>query len=309
MQLSSTRWKYIRTAILVVLLLASCLTAPRQLLFENQLFSTVDATAIDSLDKSLVRAASAFAMARTFNGVISVFQESKLQLEPGGVGVSLALGEVLDPVNDLVERFSWIMLTSLASLGFQRFLIEISPLVSIQVILTPALLFLLAGLWLPNVSRPACMRIGRVLLVSAVVLRFAVPAMAFLNERVYISFLQEKHDRSVEALGRTAAELESHQLDGIKQSPQATEEPQAPTEELGVWGRTRELIDQTVSQGARIMEIKTRLEIIQRASLDLIDRVVDLIVVFILNTIILPLLFLWAIIRIGRFIMHYLPPR
>lgn len=307
MQLSATQWKYTRTAILVILLLVACIPTPRQLLFENQLFRTVDTTATQYVDASLVRAASAFAMARTFNGVVSVFQESTLQLEPGGVGVSLALGAALDPVNDLVERFSWVMLTSLTSLGAQRFLIEITPFVSIQVVLTLALIFLLAGLWLPDVFRTPYGRTGWVLLFCAVILRFTVPAMAYVNEQVYVTFLQEKHDQSVQALGQTVAELESQRLDSMEGSPQLRQEDEALPEDQGVWDRTRELINQTVSQGTKMLDIQTRLEIIQQASLDLIDRIVDLIVVFILNTIVLPLLFLWGILRLGRIMLHLFP--
>lgn len=40
--------------------------------------------------------------------------------------------------------------------------------------------------------------------------------------------------------------------------------------------------------------------IIQQAALQLIDKVVDLIVVFVLSTIVLPLLFLWGLLRLGR---------
>jgi len=85
-------------------------------------------------------------LARGFNAVVSVFQESEVQLEPAGVGVSLALGQALDPINDLVERFSWVMLASLTSLGIQKFLIEITPFLSIQILLLLALCALLAGL-------------------------------------------------------------------------------------------------------------------------------------------------------------------
>ena len=32
--------------------------------------------------------------------------------------------KVLDPINDLAERFSWVMLVNTASLGIQRILME-----------------------------------------------------------------------------------------------------------------------------------------------------------------------------------------
>ena len=66
------------------------------------------------------RALVTFAVARGLNGVISVAQETEVALEPAGVGVTLLPGQILDPVNDLIERFSWVMLASTTSLGLQQ---------------------------------------------------------------------------------------------------------------------------------------------------------------------------------------------
>ena len=42
---------------------------------------------------------------------------------PAGVGVTLSIGELLDPFNDMVERFSWVMLLTSVSLGIQKILL------------------------------------------------------------------------------------------------------------------------------------------------------------------------------------------
>ena len=63
------------------------------------------------------------AVARTLNGVISVAQGTEVALEPGGVGVNLTVGQILDPVNDLIERFSAVMLVASSSLGLQNILL------------------------------------------------------------------------------------------------------------------------------------------------------------------------------------------
>ena len=72
------------------------------------------------------RAFVTFALARTLNGVISAVQGTEVALQPAGVGVTLTPGEILDPVNDLVERFSWIMLGATISLGIQNVLLDVS---------------------------------------------------------------------------------------------------------------------------------------------------------------------------------------
>ncbi|MBW2512539.1 MAG: hypothetical protein JRE01_11000, partial [Deltaproteobacteria bacterium] len=105
---------------MIALLVLTIIPATRTPLFERHFFQTVDTRASAYIDQSLMNAGAAFLLARGFNAVVSVFQESELQLEPAGVGVSLALGQALDPINDLVERFSWVMLASLTSLGIQK---------------------------------------------------------------------------------------------------------------------------------------------------------------------------------------------
>ena len=94
----------------VVLLLAAALS----------MTSFVDQRAEIEYEKLFQRALITFALARTINGVISVVQGTEIALQPAGVGVTLTPGEILDPVNDLIERFSWIMMGATVSLGIQN---------------------------------------------------------------------------------------------------------------------------------------------------------------------------------------------
>jgi len=89
-------------------------------------FSTLDNTGEGYLDGAFKRALLGFAVARGLNGVISVAQGTEFSLTPAGLGVNLTPGEILDPINDLVERFSWIMLLSSSALGVQQVLLSMS---------------------------------------------------------------------------------------------------------------------------------------------------------------------------------------
>lgn len=250
MQASDPNQRIIRSAIIMLLLVLTLLPASRQLLFEGHFFSYLDARASAYVDAGLVRAGAAFATARSFNALISVFRESDLQLEPGGVGVSLALGAALDPANDLIERFSWIMLASLTSLGVQKVLIEITPFISVQLVLLLSLLSLLAGLWLREMSRFDFSRLGRMLLLAAILLRFAVPVMACLNQQVYVAFLEDRHAGSMEALGQTVKTLENQQLKGLDSASGLPDAPGAAAGE-NWWERTRNRVSETVDQGKK----------------------------------------------------------
>ncbi|XPV54723.1 MAG: hypothetical protein ACNI3H_07375 [Halarcobacter ebronensis] len=76
----------------------------------------IDTTAKTLVDDSFSQAIIVFGSAKALNAVISLAQGTELSL-PFFV---VAIGEVLDPVNDLVEQFSLVMLASMTSLGIQK---------------------------------------------------------------------------------------------------------------------------------------------------------------------------------------------
>ena len=296
--------KLILSALLVALLVLLLVPNTRQAIFEKHVMQVVDTRSIEYVDQSLKNAGAAFLLARGFNAVVSVFQESEVQLEPGGVGVSLALGQALDPVNDLVERFSWVMLASLTSLGIQRFLIEITPFVSIQILLSLALCFLLPGLWLPRRPGLNFSQVGLTLLLLSILLRFAVPVMAFLNHQVYVAFLEDRHDRSVEMLSASTSALESYALDEATDHKGGDATEKLLQGEPGWFDQTREKFNSAVEQGKRIFDVNAKFKSVKILAQEVIETIVDLIVVFILNTVVLPILFLYGIIRLGQLVTN-----
>ena len=85
---------------------------------------TVDTASQEYAEQSLNRALVTFGAARALNGVISVAQGTEVALEPGGIGIIMTPGQILDPINDLIERFSSVMLVAASSLGLQIVLLE-----------------------------------------------------------------------------------------------------------------------------------------------------------------------------------------
>ena len=78
-----------------------------------------------SVDAGLKRALVAFAAARTLGAVVSVAQGTQVDIKPGGVGVGTAPGQVLQPVNELVDHFATAMLAASVAFGVQRVLLDI----------------------------------------------------------------------------------------------------------------------------------------------------------------------------------------
>lgn len=278
------RRKILTSLILIALLVVIILPPLRAAVFANPLLNQIDQTATAQVEESLTRALAGFALARITNGVISVFQESEVAVSPAGIGLNLALGQILDPLNDLVERFSWVMLVALTSLGVQRFLLEISPWLGIQLLSSLALLLWLAGLWLGNWIRIDLTTLGKRLLFLAIVVRFAVPLTAALNQTTYDYFLADRYSVAIHSIAETNAELQQ-----VEAVPDLTENES--------WWQQ---FTSRLKQAEQAIDFERIQVWLKQHSSQMIDSFLDLLVVFLLNTVILPIAFLWGIFRLFK---------
>ncbi len=80
----------------------------------------IDAMGQYHINNSFNVASTTFVVARALNAVISVVQGTELAMVPLGVGMTLTPGQILDPVNDLIEQFSWVMLASTSAIGIEK---------------------------------------------------------------------------------------------------------------------------------------------------------------------------------------------
>jgi hypothetical protein len=285
----------IKVCLFLFLLLITMLPVTHKPLFENRFFTAIDSSSTQYIDAALVRATSAYALSRSFNAVVSVFEESHLQVQPAGVGISLALGEVLDPINDLVERFSWVMLASLTALGIQKALVLIGPWFSVTILLPISLGLLLIGCLPIALWAKRSTYLGYTILIAVILVRFAVPVMAFLNQQVYLNVLEETHDKAIGKVSQEMSKLKK-EIPELEDTQIISNHP--PPQSL--WDKTKEALNRTLDQSKEIMKVQNKIQKLKEIATGLIDRMVDLIVVFVLNTIIMPLLFLGVIYKLGR---------
>jgi len=249
--------------------------------------TSVDQYAREDFDLLFRRALVTFALARTLNGLISAVQGTEVALQPAGVGVTLTPGEILDPVNDLVERFSWIMLGATISLGIQQVLLEVGQWWGVRLLVALSGLLWLWSMWrraqesrcFSAVIEPVLMRVFLIVLF----LRFAVPVVLIANEALFELFLQPRYDASTEVIESAGADIQ--RADGAADDEREVEPPADLMERLGrAFDSTRESLNLT----RRVNYIK------QRAA-DVIEHLIQLSVVFILQAGILPLVFLWLL--------------
>ena len=111
------------------------------------LYSELDNAALKIYDETFDRAIYSFALAKGLNAVISVLQSSEVNLS-FFVGATIGIGQILDPLNDLVERFSAIMLVASISLGVQHLLLIISKSIFVKILLLVFAIMSILLIWM-----------------------------------------------------------------------------------------------------------------------------------------------------------------
>jgi len=265
--------------VLTLLLIAAVIAA---------LFAPVDDEALKIHDAAFERSVGAFAVAKGLNAVISLLQGTEINATPAGVGVTITIGEILDPMNDLVERFSWIMLAASVSLGVQKFLLIFGAMPWLAWSTAAILILWTVTLWVRPLQRrlpvTLLLRLGIVL----VLLRFAAPAFVYAEQLAYTSLMQPQYQESLEVLGETRSELD----DLATQSKSRA----AAGDDEGFLGSLSGSYDRMKGY----FDIETRLASLQQTLDDAQKRILELITIFVTLNLLLPLLFLWILLNLLR---------
>ena len=248
----------------------------------------MDQRAAADYEQLFQRAFVTFALARTINGVISVVQGTEIALQPAGVGVTLTPGEILDPVNDLVERFSWVMMGATISLGVQNVLLDISAWWVIQALVTLLAAWLLIRLWYPGQESEVTRALLKRVFLLVLFVRFAVPVMLIANDLLYQQFLEERYQQSTEIITEAGKELEQLSEDANAEN-EGDDEAGMLNSITRAWSSTVDSID-----------LSGRLQRMQAQAARVIEHIVQLSVVFILQTALLPVAFLWFFAQVVK---------
>lgn len=255
----------------------------------------LDDVAESYTEQGIKRTLITYAVSRSMNGIISVAQGTEVAVSPAGVGLTFAPGEILDPVNDLVERFSWIVLASGTSLGIQRIFLEITSASAINWLLSAMVLFGLLLLWfyrpLDTEKKSWSIYFNKFLLVI-ILLRFTVPLIAIINEALYTGFLEPRYQQAQHQLEQASGQIKD--ISQLHQQDQVIEKQQSLIEKAEVW----------LSKTQRSFDVSRQIDSLKNSAEEISQQIINMIVVFIVQTIIFPLFFLWLILKLGRYLIQ-----
>ncbi|MBI3186860.1 MAG: hypothetical protein HYZ31_03180 [Gammaproteobacteria bacterium] len=244
----------------------------------------LDKSAKDYTEQGLKRVLVTYAVARGLNGLISVAQGTEVSVEPVGIGMTFTPGQILDPVNDLIEQFSWLVLASGVSLGIQRLLIVMTGSTGFTILVSVMVAGALAACWWQKIPETVSRVITRIAVIL-LVLRLVIPVIALLNQAVYWYFLQPQYESS-----QTVLEQSGFQL----QQQQPVKTISAPPQNEAMMDKLK----RAYQSATDAVDIDARLDRIKQVASNMSERILDLMVVFLVQSLLFPLLFIWLAYRL-----------
>jgi len=253
-------------------------------------FKPIDTLSSEQLDKAFARSLTVFAIARSLNGLVSVLQGTQVYATPAGVGVNFAVGQILDPMNDMLERFSWLMLMSSIALGIEELLLHLGQTPLMQGLFSLSVTVLLLVLWFPKLWHKQSFELMFKTVIIFSFLRFFVPMSILFSEGVYTYALQNQYEQAKESL-----ELTQVQTEIIVQQVRHNSS-QHKTSWLASLNISQQIDDFKQEMHVLWNNLKTKFD-------KAIDYMLSLIVIFIFQSLMLPLLFLWVLVKFTKKLM------
>jgi hypothetical protein len=161
---------------------------------------TVDKASEAFIDSSLKQAAIVYGTARAINATVSVLQTVSIP------GLGLGIGQGLDPLNSIVERFSTIMEISIGSLVIQKILIEISTNYFFNILLTISAGTILISIFFKDyIDLKLLVRI----FLSLAFLRYLIVFSLMINGVISNAFIKDKINIEADIIYTASTEASS----------------------------------------------------------------------------------------------------
>lgn len=231
----------------------------------------LDRMATFDVDHSLAQAGLMYGTARGINALISMLQTTDVSV----LLVSMEVGQILDPINDLIERFSDIMTVAIAALALQKILVIITAHTIFKIILS----ILAVGIIVSKLLRmPALFTFLFKSFMLLIFVRLAFAMIVLLNFSVDSVFLSQPTAKSYQTMQHYQQRL-SHTETVLKSTPESS----------GILGWVKHKQDQ--------LDIKKQITSLSQGISNFAHQTLMLMTLLILKSILLPLLFWWMLVQ------------
>lgn len=227
-------------------------------------FEPVDTFTQEELSSQMLKAGGVYLTARGLSGLISVITATSISASPLGVGVDVGIGGILSPIRDLLNQFSTVMLIATGSIALQKLILKIGAGLFFQILIPVSLFVFAMSLLFLGRPRRFFSSAAFKLFIFACVIRFFIPLSCLFGTQIDKFFLNETYEKSTVQFSEVSNQLEKHNWTDIKH---------AKSTFMAILGNFKMQIERLGS------------------------TLSNLIAIFIIQTILLPLFVLWGMKR------------
>lgn len=255
-------------------------------------FGVLDKPASKSIDIGIKRALVSFTAARSLNALISVAQGTEVVIQPLGLGITLAPGQILDPVNDIIENFSTLMVIASVALVIQKILITIGGYWGISLVLTVTAV---AWGWLYFKDKSIPAWLSRIL-VLLLMIRFALPVVTVGTDYLFQKYMATSYVENLQAISNLPNQPVNHTQPKLS-IPQAKAQSSWLDQR---YSQAKKMFDNAKIKSRDSLDANKQLESLKTKAEKWIKNMLDLISIFLLQTLIIPIAMIWTLFLITK---------
>ncbi len=235
-------------------------------------------------DELFQRTLITFTFTQTLSGIISVFQSTQFALQPAGVGVNFSAGEILGPLKNLLQKFSGILVACLIFAGFQKLLLQFTSSFFMMIILATAIFYLLISLWFTKktwkeFTKQFSVRSCLVVLVFYLFVPFTAACSAIVD----FFYFQGEYQKNYQIVQTTGQQIDEEVP--IDQGPAEVK--------TGLLERWKQFFSNHLNLKEKINRIKSQAQILG-------EKIINLIILFLIQTIVFPVVSWFSLGKILR---------
>ncbi len=236
-------------------------------------------------EDSITGAFTIYGIARALNAAISMLQGTDISV----VVVSVSIGELLDPINDLIERFSWIVMMAIASLGIQKVLLSVVVSKATNLLIGAVVAGYLAALWYKPFAKYRSVSFKAICILFFI--RFSLSMVFICNYALDVYYFSDQKKTAQAALVETQTVIEDN---AVLAAENNTNESDSFLEKVKkTFSETKEGFSSVQN---KVSDITGSVE-------SSISSLLDLIVFYILQTVLLPIAFLFVFYKALRWML------
>ncbi len=236
-------------------------------------------------EDSITGAFTIYGIARALNAAISMLQGTDISV----VVVSVSVGELLDPINDLIERFSWIVMMAIASLGIQKVLLSVVVSKAANLLIGAVVAGYLAALWYKPFAKYRNVSFKAICILFFI--RFSLSMVFICNYALDVYYFSDQKNTAQAALVETQTVIEDNAV--LAAENNANESDSFLDKVKKTFSETKEGFSSVQN---KVSDISGSVE-------SSISSLLDLIVFYILQTVLLPIAFLFVFYKALRWML------